>query len=62
MRSFLPFNAPKLLGGGTVGVQYSENHKPPPCLDHFITKLRLSRKPSAYWVAKVSFTSDCWRN
>jgi hypothetical protein len=30
MRSFLAFNAPKLLGGGTVGVQYSENHKPYP--------------------------------
>jgi predicted Zn-dependent peptidase len=27
-----PFNGPKLLGGGTVGVQYSENHKPYPIL------------------------------
>jgi hypothetical protein len=25
-----PFNGPKLLGGGTVGVIYSENHKPSP--------------------------------
>ena len=25
-----PFNGPKLLGGGTVGVIYSGNHKPSP--------------------------------
>ena len=28
--TFPPFNGSKLLGGGTVGVQYSQNHKPSP--------------------------------
>jgi hypothetical protein len=55
MRSFPPINAPKLLGGGTVGVQYSGNHKALPlCLAYLTTKLWLSRKPSAYWVERAT--------
>jgi hypothetical protein len=32
VRSFPTINAPKVPGGGTVGAQYSENHKPTPML------------------------------
>jgi hypothetical protein len=55
MRSFPPINAPKLLGGGTVGLQYSGNHKAYPLrLVSLNTKLQPSRKPSAYWVNETA--------
>jgi len=58
MRSFPPpINAPKVPGGGTVGAQYSENHKPPRCLVHLTTRLWLSGAPSAYRVTTVCTNS-----